>query len=98
MRRKQPGERRSRRDETVDEQKRTRTARTVSNRSRPTSPTRIRSNIMKTISWSSFAEFFGRDQAEPGDQMMVNEELFTVSSIDKEGVTFEVISVDDEED
>ena len=53
---------------------------------------------MKTISWSSFAEFFGRDQAEPGDQMMVNEELFTVSSIDKEGVTFEVISVDDEED
>jgi hypothetical protein len=53
---------------------------------------------VKKISWSTYSEIFGRDQAKAGDQMIVNEELYTISSVDQAGVTFEVLSEDDEEE
>jgi hypothetical protein len=53
---------------------------------------------MKNISWTTFSAIFGRDQAEPGDQVLVNNELFTVSSTDKEGVNFDVLTADDDEE
>ena len=47
---------------------------------------------MKKITWSSFKEFFGRDQAEPGDRMIINDTLYAVSAVDPEGVCFQVIN------